>query len=141
MPTELVPSDSIADRAHALPPAFDCSWTTGGPDAAWVRLDGELDLATAPELEQTLRESQLQARLVVLDLRGLAFMDTAGAHVIVDASARAREDVCRLVLLRGPPNVDRIFTLTGSSDDVEIIDLDPVESLVEVQRIADEGLA
>jgi anti-anti-sigma factor len=90
-----------------------------------VRVAGALDLATIPELARSLRDARSQARLVVLDLRDLAFMDCCGAHAIVNASISARQLGRRLVLLRGPPNVDRVFTLTGSSDAVEIADLDP----------------
>ena len=71
------------------------------------------------------------ARLVVLDLRGLAFMDSSGVHAIVDAGIRARQGGRRLIVLRGPPNVDRVFTLAGRRDDVEIHDLDPVEPPVQ----------
>ena len=43
----------------------------------------------------------MQAQLVVLDLRELAFMDSSGVHAIVNASIRARQVGRRLVLLRG----------------------------------------
>jgi hypothetical protein len=56
----------------------------------------------------------------------------SGAHAIVNASISARQLGRRLVLLRGPPNVDRVFTLTGSSDAVEIADLDQFEPRVSV---------
>ena len=46
-------------------------------------------LATSPQLERTLDESA--ARLVVLDMRDLGFMDCSGVHAIVEASHRARE--------------------------------------------------
>ncbi len=124
-----LPADSIAGRADVLPPAFVCSCTNVGLDAAWVQVTGDLDLATTPGLARTLRDAQSQERLVVLDLRDLAFMDCSGAHAIVNASVSARQLGRRLVLLRGPPNVDRVFTLTGSSDAVEIADLDPGELL------------
>jgi hypothetical protein len=52
-------------------------------------------------------------------------------HAIVNASLRARQVGHRLVLLRGGLDVDRVFTLTGSSDDVEIVDLDPCLTLAE----------
>jgi anti-anti-sigma factor len=120
MPDAHVLFDSIAGRADAPPPAFSCSRTNRGRDAVSVCAAGELDIATAPKLERALRDAQSQARLVVLDLRELAFMDSAGAHVIVNASRRARQLGRRLVLLRTPPDVDRIFTLTGSFDEVEI---------------------
>jgi anti-sigma B factor antagonist len=131
MPRPLVPPDSIAGRAHALAPPFDCSWTEGGLNAAWVHLTGELDIDTTPQLEQTLSDPASQARLVVLDMRALAFMDSCGVHAIVNASARARQRGRRLVVLRGPPDVDRVFTLTGNSDDVESGDVDPVEPSVQ----------
>jgi anti-sigma B factor antagonist len=142
MPDVLVRPDSIAGHADVLPPAFDCSWTGGGQDAACVHLAGELDIATMPQLEQTLRDSQLGARLVVLDLRGLAFMDNSGVHAIIDASIRARQLGRQMVVLRGPPNVDRVLTLSGSVDDVEIYDVDPGEPPVQVLlQLADEDLA
>jgi anti-anti-sigma factor len=112
--------NSIARQAPASAPTFVCSWTDGGLDATWVHLGGELDMAAAPQLESTLREPQLQARLVVLDLRELAFIDVAGVRAIVTASIRARQTGRRLVLVRGLPNVHRMFTLAGSSGDIEI---------------------
>ena len=105
--------------------AFACSSTDGGLEAAWVRVVGALDIATSQQLEGLLRASR--ARLVVLDLRELGFMDCAGVHTIVDASARARRDGRRLILLRGAPSVDRVFALTGTSEEVEIGDLAPLE--------------
>ena len=69
-------ADSIARRADILPPGFVRSRTNVGLDGAWVHLAGALDLATTPQLERTLRDSQSQAQLVVLDLRELAFMDS-----------------------------------------------------------------
>jgi anti-sigma B factor antagonist len=142
MPDALVLPDSIAGRADVLPPAFVCSWRDGGLDAAWVHVAGELDIATTPQLARTLGQAQLQARLVVLDLRGLAFIDSSGVHAIASASVRARHVARRLIVLRGPPNVDRIFTLTGIIDDVEIHDLDPVESPAQVLvRLAGKKLA
>ena len=119
-------TDQILARANTLPTAFACTATHGGLDAAWVYVAGELDIATAPELERTLRESQQLAHLTVLDLRDLAFMDSAGVHTIVDASLRARRDSCRLVLVRGRPDIYRMFTLTGSTGDVDIADADPL---------------
>ena len=121
------PTDQIPARADARPPAFGCTASHGGLDAAWVYVVGELDIATAPELERTLRESQQRAHLTVLDLRELAFMDSAGVHAIVNASVQARQDGRRLVLVRGRPDIYRMFTLTGSTGDVDIADPDPVQ--------------
>lgn len=77
-------------------------------------------MATAPQLEHALGEPKLQARLVVLDLRELAFIDAAGVRTIVNASVRGRQTGRRLVLLRGLPNIHRMFGLAGSFSDIEI---------------------
>ena len=126
-----VSPDSIAGRAHAVAPPFQCSWTDGGLNAAWVHLAGELDVDTTPQLEQTLRDPHSQTHLVVLDMRDLAFMDSSGVHAIVNAGARVRRLGRRLVILRGPPDVDRVFGLTGSNRYVEDGDLPPVDPSVQ----------
>jgi anti-anti-sigma factor len=134
MPQTLVSLDPLGGGADFLPPPFACSWTNGGLDEAKVHIAGELDIATTPQLQETLLEPQLQAQLVVLDLREVAFMDSSGVHAIVNASIRARKVGRRLVLLRGGLDVDRVFTLTGSSGDVEIVDVDPAGRLKEEDR-------
>lgn len=125
-----------AGRSVALPPVFDCSWTSGGVDAALVHVAGELDIATTAPLERALREALLWARLVVLDLRELAFIAISGVHAIVGAGTYARQDGRRVVVLRGSPSVDRVFSATGSSADVELHDIEtgqpPDQVLVEL---------
>jgi anti-anti-sigma factor len=121
-------TDQFPVRGDARPPAFVCTATHGGLDAAWVYVAGELDVETAPELAGTLRESLQLAHLTVLDLRELAFMDCAGVHTIVEASLHARKTGRRLVLVRGRPDIYRMFALTGSSGDVDIGDLEPVQA-------------
>jgi anti-sigma B factor antagonist len=128
-------------RPYAAPPDFSCSWTAGGLDAAWIHVNGSLDIATTPHLELTLHAPLLQTRLVVLDLRAVDFMDSSALHVIVDASTQARAIGSRLIIIRGPPAVDRMFTLTGTTDDVEIVDLDPSAPPVQVLlALAEAGL-
>jgi anti-sigma B factor antagonist len=135
----LVLSHSVADNANSPSPTLVCSWTDGGLDAAWVHVAGELDAATVPQLDRVLREPQVQARLVVLDLRELEFMDSCGAHALVDHAVRARKAGRRLVLLRGRAIVDRMLTLTGCSGGLEIGDMDHVESaLAALPRLGDE---
>jgi anti-anti-sigma factor len=71
----------------------------------------------------------------VLDLRELAFMDSSGVRAIVNASIRAREVGRQLVVLPGPPNVDRMFALTGSADDVEIGEVSSLLALIEDESV------
>ena len=137
------------DQTLARSPGFACTVSHGGLDAAWVNVVGELDIEAAPQLERTLRESGELAHLTVLDLRELTFMDRAGAHAVVSASLSARKAGRRLVLVRGRPEIYRMFALNGSSGDVDIGDLDPVQapahplqrSLVSQSLLGTGGLA
>ena len=95
--------------------------------AAWVYVAGELDLMTAPQLKQALGEARLHARLVVLDLREVTFIDSAGIHVIVDAAADDRQQWGRLMLVGGSVSVERMLTLTKVADQILTFDLDPGE--------------
>jgi anti-sigma B factor antagonist len=131
MPRPLDPLDTLAGRANALLPRFECTWSEGGLNAAWIHLTGELDVDTTPQLEQTLSDPDSQAGLIVVDMREVAFMDSSGVHAIVNASARARQRGRRLVVLRGPPDVDRVFSLTGNGADVENGDVEPLEPSVQ----------
>jgi anti-sigma B factor antagonist len=60
---------------------------TVGREAGATRLvlRGELDLATAPRLEHALAEA---GEGVLLDLRGLTFMDSTGVRALLEAAER-----------------------------------------------------
>lgn len=118
MSLDVLPAASLG----GLPP-FTCSWSPTGVEAAQVLVSGELDLATADELAQALQAALDQARLVVLDLRGLRFLDCAGVHVVVDAARRSRRDGRRLVVTRAPEGLD-VFTLTRTAAELEFLDSD-----------------
>ena len=78
-----------------------------------------------------MRAPHPQAQLIVVDMRDLAFMDSSGVHAIVNEGARVRALGRRLVILRGPPDVDRVFALTGTTRNVEDGDLAPVDPSVQ----------
>src|SRR4051794_7879848 len=65
-----------------------------------LTLRGELDLATAPELDRLVIESLDAGTEVVVDLRSLAFMDSSGIRVLVAAHARAARVGSRLFIIR-----------------------------------------
>jgi anti-sigma B factor antagonist len=133
-----VRSPNIA-REYAAPPLV-CSWEIGGWDAAWVQVAGELDLATSPQFRQTLREAQEAVRLVVLDLRELCFIDSSGIHVILDAARYARRKAGRLLIVRGPAQVDRVLTLTEVCKQVVIFDLAPTEPAPALLHVLPPGV-
>jgi anti-sigma B factor antagonist len=85
--------------------------------AVRITLLGELDLASIRQLEEHFAaiDEQLPSRLVV-DLGGLAFIDSSGLRMLLLADARARERGYELVLLPGPEPVQRVFEMTGALD-------------------------
>jgi anti-anti-sigma factor len=58
---------------------------------------------------------------VILDLSDLTFMDSSGLHEIITAHARAAEKHCRMVLVPGSREVQRIFELTGVGRRLEFV--------------------
>lgn len=78
---------------------------------------GELDLATAPDLQRAMdRAEASDAREIVLDLSHLSFLDSTGLRLVIHADARSRSDGNRLRLLRGSESVQRLFVLCGLAD-------------------------
>ena len=96
--------------------------------AVHLALVGELDIATTPVLHRALRRTQTDARLVVVDLRELQFMDCSGAQLLLTAHRRARWGGSRLVIVRGPAEVDRVFALLGVDHQLELVDGVPTEA-------------
>jgi anti-anti-sigma factor len=96
------------------PPAFRIVTERTGV-MAHIALHGELDLATAPQLEAELQDllhgNGEPLEQVVLDLRDLLFLDSTGLEVIVQLDAAGRRAGFTLTLVRGPRAVERLFSI------------------------------
>jgi anti-sigma B factor antagonist len=57
--------------------------------------------------------------LVVIDLRGLNFIDSTGLHQLVRAKRRARAEQRRVVLVQGKQPIVRILAVRGVDMAVE----------------------
>ena len=92
-------------------------------DCVTVALAGELDLATTPEFEREL-DGLVQSRVqrLLLDLRGVSFMDSTGLAAIGRAHQLADAQGWELMLRRGPDQVQRLFRLTGLEDRLTFTD-------------------
>ena len=101
---------------------FGCE-ITREQDSATVRAVGALDLATVPILETHVAELRTAGvRRMILDLRGLYFMDSSGLRCILDCDAQARQDGFTIALIQGPRAVQRVFELTGTTAQLPFID-------------------
>ncbi|MBI3031581.1 MAG: STAS domain-containing protein [Candidatus Rokubacteria bacterium] len=86
---------------------------TQSHDVTVVALMGDLDTASAPQLKQTLKDLLARGKTrLVLDLFGVAYVDSAGLGELVRAMKHSREVAgdLRVCALRG--DVLRIFEMT-----------------------------
>lgn len=87
--------------------------TVGGDGSLVLEVHGELDIATSPLLDKALtRARSTNAASIVVDLRGVSFIDSTALHVLIN-HARAEEGRARLRLTKGSPQTQRIFELSG----------------------------
>lgn len=88
---------------------------------ARILLNGELDMATAPLLEEEYHAvEQRGSQVIALDLQGLTFMDAAGLRAILAAVARAKKDGRDLALVGAGQAVQKVFYLTGNGGFLDI---------------------
>jgi anti-sigma B factor antagonist len=101
--------------------------TTVAADTAVVALSGELDVAGAALLEHELARiaTDHDPARIVLDLSGLDFMDSTGLRLVVLADDRAKRQDRRLSVVRGTPDVHRVFEITRMVDRLEFLDAAP----------------
>ena len=93
-------------------PEFDVSVERDGTTAI-VRLAGELDLATAPELTEVLHALDAECERVILDLTALEFIDSTGLRLAVTEHGRASADGFEFVIAGAAGAVLKVLRLTG----------------------------
>lgn len=97
--------------------------TTVTGEVAVVALSGELDVAGAAllqhELDRVIADHEPPHLLV--DLSALDFMDSTGLRLVVLAANRARADERRFSLVRGNPDVHRVFEITRMTDHLAFV--------------------
>lgn len=84
---------------------------------------GDVDLATAPIVEDELRRAEQSDGVIVLDLGQVSFMDSTGLRVVITADQRARDRGASLRIAHVPPQVGRLFDLVGIAEHLEIVDV------------------
>ena len=88
-----------------------------------LALVGELDLSTVAKVQEELRRIEASSpATVVVDLSKLTFLDSTGLRCIVTADERARDAGRRMVVVRGPDAVQRVFAITRLEERLEMVD-------------------
>jgi anti-sigma B factor antagonist len=92
-------------------------------DSVRVAPFGELDIATVDKLRgevERLRDSGFGK--LVLDLRGVRFLDSTGLRLVLELDQAAREASQELLIIRGSSVVQRIFEVTQVAERLQFID-------------------
>ena len=93
-----------------------------------MRPAGDLDLDTVHRVESALAELREEGcRNLVLDLRGLTFMDSTGLRLVIRWHTAARDDGFRFAVVPGAEVVQRVFRLTGMDAYLTVAEPPPAE--------------
>lgn len=91
-----------------------------------VSVAGEVDLSSAPRLAELVWRAKRQAGgdppHVVVDLRGVEFMDTAGLEVLLEEWNASRQSDRRMSLVAREGPVTRLLEVTGLSELFDLYD-------------------
>jgi stage II sporulation protein AA (anti-sigma F factor antagonist) len=97
--------------------------------AAILVLSGELDRHSAPVVDAEVeRIYQTDAELLILDLRGLEFMDSTGLRSVILAHRGAEQSGRRLGLVEGSAQVRQLLRWSGLLSLLTVVS-DPAELL------------
>jgi anti-sigma B factor antagonist len=92
-------------------------------EAVRVSPVGELDLATVGRVSARIDEAIASGtKRVILDLREVSFLDSAGLHLAIDTVGLARRSGTGFSIVAGPPAVQRAFAITGLRSRLPFVD-------------------
>jgi anti-anti-sigma factor len=81
---------------------------------------GELDSATAGELEAVILQVCGDGHAVVLDLSRVTSMDSSGLRMILLARSLCRECGAEFSVVPGEQNIDHLLEISGTRDPVPL---------------------
>jgi anti-anti-sigma factor len=90
-------------------------------DRVILALDGELDMATAEQLQHAIDGLEGET-MVVLDLEQLQFIDSTGLRSVLAVLERCRDRGQQFAVTRGSQQVQRLLGVTGVAKHLRIID-------------------
>jgi anti-sigma B factor antagonist len=96
----------------AAPGNFDAASHREGATLV-VAPRGEIDLATVDIVKGAVEGELRPGDELVLDLRGVEFMDTSGLRYVLELAQRSSREEFVLRVIRGPRAVQRVFEISG----------------------------
>jgi anti-anti-sigma factor len=107
-----------------------------------IELFGELDIATVSLVADAFENVALDRdglQHIVLDLRGLTFMDATGIHELLHRSNEAHQNRHDLTVIRGRASINNLMVLTGV--DTHLVLVESPEELIPPISLALRGSA
>jgi anti-sigma B factor antagonist len=99
---------------------FEVSIDEGAEAYSVIAVRGEVDLHTAPKVQYAIERAAAAARAVVVDMSGIAFMDSTALSALMRSKNSLQEQGIPLRLAAPSKAVDRIFSVTGFKDYFDI---------------------
>ncbi|HLM08794.1 MAG TPA: STAS domain-containing protein [Thermoleophilaceae bacterium] len=87
----------------------------------FLAVEGEIDLATSPRLIAVLNDAVADAQApLVVDLSGVAFMDSTGIALLLNAHRRVRRRGLGFAVVCPPGPLHRVFEISDMVDTLDI---------------------
>ena len=80
-----------------------------------VEIAGRLDTTTAPSLEKTINEDVGQVKNLILNLKGLEYISSAGLRVLL-ATQKKMQQIGSMKVINVCESVMEVFEITGFAD-------------------------
>ena len=84
-------------------------------DEAVIQISGRLDTITAPALEKTINEETGDAKNLILDMKGLEYISSAGLRILLGTQKKMQK-VGSMKVINVCDGVMEIFDMTGFAD-------------------------
>ena len=84
-------------------------------DETVIELVGRLDTTTAPALDKTINEDIADAKNLVLDIKALEYISSAGLRVLLSAQKKMQK-VGTMKVINVCESVMEVFEMTGFAD-------------------------
>lgn len=82
---------------------------------ATIEIAGRLDTITAPALEKTINEDVADVLELVLDVKGMEYISSAGLRVLL-GSQKKMQKIGSMKVINVCPEVMEVFEMTGFAD-------------------------
>ena len=84
-------------------------------DELVLEITGRVDTITAPTLDKTINENLANVKSLILDLKGLEYISSAGLRVLLSAQKKMQK-IGTMKLVNVCEDVIEIFEMTGFAD-------------------------